>query len=66
MYEFIITNHVDLDEYQYMELFDEQLCLRFEMDGNHYVEILYFLPLSPRAARTDKELFQLTPFLAND
>ena len=42
MYEFIITNHVDLDEYQYMELFDEQLCLRFEMDGNHYVENLYF------------------------
>ena len=62
-------NHVDLDEYQYMELFDEQLCLRFEMDGNHYVEILYFLP-GWFIANMEKIIFQnkafVTLFMRNE
>lgn len=39
--EFVEANHVNLEVYQSMPLYDEQLCLRFQMNG-YYVETLYF------------------------
>ena len=43
--EFVQANSVNLQEYQTMPLYDEQLCLRFQLNG-FYVESLYlrFLP----------------------
>ena len=40
--EFVQLNKVNLEEYQNMPLYDEQLCLRFEHNNNYYVENLYF------------------------
>ena len=39
--EFVQANSVNLQEYQTMPLYDEQLCLRFQLNG-FYVETLYF------------------------
>jgi hypothetical protein len=39
--EFVQANNVNLEEYQHMPLYNEQLCLRFHLDG-FYVENLYF------------------------
>lgn len=39
--EFVQANSVNLEEYQNMPIYDEQLCLRFQLNG-FYVETLYF------------------------
>ena len=39
--KFVQANHVNLEKYQSMPLYDEQLCLRFHMN-RFYVETLYF------------------------
>ena len=39
--EFVQANSVNLEEYQTMPLYDEQLYLRFQLNG-FYVETLYF------------------------
>ena len=69
--DLIQNKHVDLDEYWNMELFDEQLCLRFDMDGNHYVENLYFKFLPGWfIAHMEKIIFQnkafVTLFMRNE
>ena len=69
--DLIETNHVDLDGYQHKELFDEQLCLRFEMNGNHYFENLYFKFLPGWfIANMEKIIFQnkafVTLFMRNE
>ena len=69
--DFIETNHVDLDAYQHMELFDEQLCLCFEIYGNHYVENLKFKFLPGWfIANMEKIIFQnkafVTLFMRNE
>ena len=40
--EFVQLKNVPLSKYQNMPLYDEQLCLRFQIDDLYYIENLYF------------------------
>ena len=39
--EFVEANNVNLEEYQALPIYDERLCLRFQLNG-FYVETLFF------------------------
>ena len=61
--EFVQANSVNLQEYQTMPLYDEQLCLRFQLNG-FYVETLYFRFLPGWfIANMEKIIFQNKAFV---
>ena len=61
--EFVQANSVNLQEYQTMHLYDEQLCLRFQLNG-FYVETLYFRFLPGWfIANMEKIIFQNKAFV---